>query len=160
MTCFIDENAVSFAQAEKLYYETSLINVSNDIQQEQGEAGECTFPNRIENNKGRAGRGRGSELNASHILIHCTSCFCFLLPYIVVPWVFSIAKYCCETVSYFSHFLPFLLLSPVDLPPPLFPGSHPLSPHHIIMYTYCPIPCACTYMRTYATHQHSSPSSI
>lgn len=57
MTCFIDENAVSFAQAEKLYYETSLINVSNDIQQEQGEAGECTFPNRIENNQERGGRG-------------------------------------------------------------------------------------------------------
>lgn len=110
--------------------------------------------------RGERGGGGGSELNASHILIHCTSCFCFLLPYIVVPWVFSIAKYCCETVSYFSRFLPFLLLSPVDLPPPLFPGSHPLSPHHIIIYTYCPIPCACTYMRTYATHQHSSPSSI
>lgn len=59
MTCFTDENAVSFAQAEKLYYETSLINVSNDIQQEQGEAGECTFPNQIENNQGRAGRGEG-----------------------------------------------------------------------------------------------------
>jgi len=33
------ENAVSFAQAEKLYYETSLINISNEAQQEQGEPG-------------------------------------------------------------------------------------------------------------------------
>ena len=40
-TCFVDENAVSFAQAEKLYYETSLINISNEAQQEQGEPGEC-----------------------------------------------------------------------------------------------------------------------
>lgn len=33
------ENAVSFAQAEKLYYETSLINVSSEVQQEQEESG-------------------------------------------------------------------------------------------------------------------------
>lgn len=33
------ENAISFAQAEKLFYETSLINVGNEAQQEEGELG-------------------------------------------------------------------------------------------------------------------------
>lgn len=33
------ENAISFAQAEKLFYETSLISVGNEAQQEEGELG-------------------------------------------------------------------------------------------------------------------------
>ena len=41
LTTFLDENAVSFAQAEKLYYETSLINVGNEVQTRQDEPGEC-----------------------------------------------------------------------------------------------------------------------
>ena len=35
----LDENAVSFAQAEKLYYETSLISVGNELQSTQNEPG-------------------------------------------------------------------------------------------------------------------------
>jgi len=35
----LDENAVSFAQAEKLYYETSLISVESELQSTQNEPG-------------------------------------------------------------------------------------------------------------------------
>lgn len=52
------ENAVSFAQAEKLYYETSLINVSNEVDQRQGESGfkgnsgSSSVPDKSAENKG------------------------------------------------------------------------------------------------------------
>lgn len=39
LTSLLDENAVSFAQAEKLYYETSLISVGNELQSTQNEQG-------------------------------------------------------------------------------------------------------------------------
>lgn len=39
LTSVLDENAVSFAQAEKLYYETSLISVGNELQSTQNEPG-------------------------------------------------------------------------------------------------------------------------
>jgi len=42
LTCFLDENAISFAQAEKLYYETSLINIGTEAQHNQSEAGKKT----------------------------------------------------------------------------------------------------------------------
>lgn len=41
LTSLLDENAVSFAQAEKLYYETSLISVGNELQSTQTEPGKC-----------------------------------------------------------------------------------------------------------------------
>ena len=43
LTCLVDENAISFAQAEKLYYETSLINIGTEAQDNQSEAGKKPF---------------------------------------------------------------------------------------------------------------------
>ena len=37
LTVFKDENAISFAQAEKLYYETALISVGTTTEHSQGE---------------------------------------------------------------------------------------------------------------------------
>ena len=44
LICFLDENAVSFAQAEKLYYETSLISVGSMLQPGQDAPSEYRMP--------------------------------------------------------------------------------------------------------------------
>lgn len=71
LTSLLDENAVSFAQAEKLYYETSLISVGNELQSTQNEQGIvliCTHDLMFDNNCTQKATMPGKHYTAMKIL--------------------------------------------------------------------------------------------